>query len=383
MRFATASIHAGEVADFESGSGDVVRPIHLSTTFARKAPETPTRGYEYTRTGNPTRNSLEEKLAAIEGAKYAVAYSSGLASETSVLLSVLKAGDRIFASDDLYGGTRRIFDNVIKKFGVDFETFDFSDLSALKSIPGGTKIVWIETPSNPLLKIIDIREAGRIAHDNGSILVVDNTFATPYFQNPLSLGADVVIHSTTKYISGHSDSLGGAAIVNDKQTYEKLKYHQNAIGAVLSPFDSYLTMRGIKTLSVRMNEHEKNAFAIAKYLLERKEVEDVYFPGLESHKDHELAKNQMRGFGGIVSFKVNLETERIRRFLKNLRYISLGESLGGVESLIEIPSLMTHASVPKEMREKIGVTDNLIRFSVGIEDKDDLLEDLDNAFGSA
>ena len=381
MKFSTKAIHVGEEPNYEV-NGEVVSPIHLSTTFARRDPEVPTKGYEYTRTSNPTRDALEKKLASLEEGRFGLAFASGLAAETSLLLALLKKGDTILASDDLYGGTRRIFESVIKKFGVDFRTVDFTSTASFEIEARSSRIIWVETPSNPLLKIIDIAKLSKMAHENGSLLVVDNTFATPYFQNPLKFGSDVVIHSTTKYVSGHSDTLGGGIVTNNEDLFEKLKFHQNAVGAVLSPFDSYMTMRGIKTLSVRMREHEKNAMRIAEYLLEKKKVKKVYYPGLEDHFNHEVAKSQMKGFGGIVSFAIDLDREGIRRFLSNLKYIALGESLGGVESLIEVPSLMTHASVPREVREQMGIMDNLVRFSVGIEDVDDLIEDLENAFGA-
>ena len=381
MKFSTKAIHVGEEPNYEV-NGEVVSPIHLSTTFARRDPEVPTKGYEYTRTSNPTRDALEKKLASLEEGRFGLAFASGLAAETSLLLALLKKGDTILASDDLYGGTRRIFESVIKKFGVDFRTVDFTSTASFETEARSSRIIWVETPSNPLLKIIDIAKLSKMAHENGSLLVVDNTFATPYFQNPLKFGSDVVIHSTTKYVSGHSDTLGGGIVTNNEELFEKLKFHQNAVGAVLSPFDSYMTMRGIKTLSVRMREHEKNAMRIAEYLLEKKKVKKVYYPGLEDHFNHEVAKSQMKGFGGIVSFAIDFDREGIRRFLRNLKYIALGESLGGVESLIEVPSLMTHASVPREVREQMGIIDNLVRFSVGIEDIDDLIEDLENAFGA-
>ena len=381
MKFSTKAIHVGEEPNYEV-NGEVVSPIHLSTTFARRDPEVPTKGYEYTRTSNPTRDALEKKLASLEEGRFGLAFASGLAAETSLLLALLKKGDTILASDDLYGGTRRIFESVIKKFGVDFRTVDFTSTASFETEARSSRIIWVETPSTPLLKIIDIANLSKMAHENGSLLVVDNTFATPYFQNPLKFGSDVVIHSTTKYVSGHSDTLGGGIVTNNEELFEKLKFHQNAVGAVLSPFDSYMTMRGIKTLSVRMREHEKNAMRIAEYFLEKKKVKKVYYPGLEDHFNHEVAKSQMKGFGGIVSFAIDLDRDGIRRFLRNLKYIALGESLGGVESLIEVPSLMTHASVPREVREQMGIMDNLVRFSVGIEDVDDLIEDLENAFGA-
>jgi len=375
MKFSTRAIHVGEEADFK-GSGDVVIPIHLSTTFARRDPEVPTAGYEYTRTGNPTRNALEEKLAAIEYAKHAIAFSSGLAAESTFLLSLLKSGDEIIVSDDLYGGTRRIFDSVMGNFAIRYGTFNLAT-PIDRRIFKGKKMVWIETPSNPLMKIIDIKEIAEYAHENGSILVVDNTFASPYFQNPLKMGADAVIHSTTKYINGHSDSLGGAVVLDNEEMYERVKFNQNAVGAVLSPFDSFLTLRGIKTLAVRMEKHQANAMEIARYLENRSEVEKVFYPGLESFQYHETAKRQMRGFGGMLSFRVR---RNATAFLKNLKYFSLAESLGGVESLVELPFFMTHASIPEKERRKLGITENLVRMSVGIEDVSDLIEDIENAF---
>ena len=380
MRFSTKAIHVGEEPDYE-GNGEVVSPIHLSTTFARKDPEIPTKGYEYTRTGNPTREALEKKLAALENGKHALAFSSGLAAETTLLLSILKKGDSILASDDLYGGTRRIFNSVIGKFGVSFKTADMTEEGIEKFISGDTRVVWIETPSNPLLKVIDIRKVARICRENDLILVVDNTFASPYFQNPLKLGADVVLHSTTKYINGHSDSLGGAIITSSEELYEKVKFNQNAVGAVLSPFDSYLVMRGLKTLEVRMERHESNAKSIASYLSDHVNVESVLYPGLSSNRFHTIARRQMTGFGGMLSFYLKGGKEDVRNFLSRLNYFSLAESLGGVESLIEVPYHMTHASIPEQERRRLGVTDNLIRVSVGIENIEDLLEDLQRALG--
>jgi len=378
MKFSTKAIHAGEEPDLDR-TGDVVVPIHVSTTFARMDPEVPTGGYEYTRTGNPTRNALEKKLAAIEDAKYGLAFSSGLAAESTLLLSLLKKGDEIVASDDLYGGTRRIFESVMKNFGINYVTADMTgeiDEKILKN----KKIVWLETPSNPLIKVIDIKKMAELANNNSSILVVDNTFASPYFQNPLKLGADVVVHSTTKYINGHSDSLGGAIMVNDDIIQEKLKFNQNAVGAVLSPFDSFLTLRGIKTLQVRMERHQSNAIKVAEFLESRKEVESVYYPGLQSFKYRDIAVKQMSGYGGILSFHIKGKRENINNFLRALKYFSLAESLGGVESLIEIPYFMTHSSIPEAERRKRGISENLIRVSVGLEDAEDLILDLENAF---
>ncbi len=382
MRFSTRSIHIGEEPDTEKGTGDVVSPIHLSTTFARREPGKPTKGYEYTRSGNPTRKSLEDKIASLENAKHGLMFSSGLAAETTLFLSLLKTGDHVIASDDLYGGTERLLRSVLSHLGITYELRDLTKKDSLEHVPDNTKIVYLETPSNPLLRIIDIRDVSRAVKKFGINLAVDNTFATPYFQNPLEFGADVVIHSTTKYINGHSDSLGGALVTNDKDIFDVLRFNQNATGSVLSPFDSYLTMRGVKTLAVRMREHEKNAGEIVSFLKDNSKVEKLYYPGLEDHENHEVARKQMRGYGGMISFKLHAGDDGIKRFVGSLKYISLAESLGGVESLIEVPSLMTHSGIPKEIRERYGITNDLIRFSVGIEDYEDLIEDLSGALAN-
>ncbi len=379
MRISTKSIHVGEEPDTDKGYGDVVSTIHLSTTFARKDPLNPTKGYEYTRSGNPTRHSLERKIASVENGKHGLMFSSGLAAETTMFLSLVRQGDHIIASDDLYGGTERLLRRVLANAGITYELRDLTKTSSLNIIPSNTKLIYLESPSNPLLRIIDIKETSKISREHGIPTAVDNTFATPYFQNPLDLGADIVIHSTTKYINGHSDSLGGALIVNSDELHEKLKFNQNAIGAVMSPFDSYLVMRGLKTLSVRMREHERNAKEVVSLLRGSSKVGKVYYPGLEEHENHSVASRQMKGYGGMVSFKLKTDTDGVKRFAGSLKYISLAESLGGVESLMEVPSQMTHAGVPKEVRERYGVTDDLIRLSVGIEDTEDLIDDLSNA----
>jgi cystathionine gamma-lyase len=376
MKFSTKSIHVGEEPDTINGVGDVVSSIHLSTTFARKEAGKPTKGYEYTRSGNPTRIALENKIASLENAKYGLMFSAGLAAETTLFLSLLKTGDHIIASDDLYGGTERLLRTVLSGLGITYELRDLTETLPLESVPDNTRIIYFETPSNPLLRIVDIEEVSRAAKKNGIIVAVDNTFATPYFQNPLQLGADVVVHSTTKYINGHSDSLGGALITNTPDIFDKLKFNQNAMGAVMSPFDSYLTMRGIKTLAVRMKEHERNASEIVSCLKDSRKVRKLYYPGLEEHENHDIARKQMRGYGGMLSFRLDTDNEGVKRFVRSLKYISLAESLGGVESLIEIPSLMTHSGIPREIRERHGITDDLIRLSVGIEDRDDLIEDI-------
>ncbi len=383
MEFETKAVHAGEEPIFSKGGcGDVVVPIHLSSTFARRNVHTPTGGYEYSRSGNPTRFALERKLAAIENAPYGLAFSSGLAAETSVALSLLKSGDHVVAFDDLYGGTRRLFNRVFHaNFGIDFSYVDARDPENVKAaIRENTRLIWLESPSNPLIRLCDIREISGIAHDTGVIVVVDNTFASPYFQQPITLGADIVVHSTTKYINGHSDSIGGAVMLSDEQLYRRVRFSQNAAGAILSPFDSFLVARGIKTLALRMERHEKNAVEIARFLSDHEKVRAVHYPGLPTHPQHDLAKKQMNGYSGMLSFELDGGIAAARRFLKGLRLFALAESLGGVESLIEHPATMTHASIPKRDREGVGLKDSLIRVSVGIENTGDLLADLGQAF---
>lgn len=383
MRFETKAIHIGEFPNFkEGGTGDVVIPIHLSSTFARKEIDKPTGGYEYSRTGNPTRKALEEKLASLENARFALAFASGMAAETTIGLTLLESGDHVVAFDNLYGGTRRLFSKVFEQnFQIKFSYIDAVNVENVKkAIRPNTKLIWLESPTNPLMKLCDIKAISEIAKKQGVLVVVDNTFMSPFFQQPLSLGADIVVHSTTKYLNGHSDSIGGAIMLSDEEIYNKLKFNQNTIGAVLSPFSSFLVLRGIKTLALRMKEHEKNAMKVAEYLETSSKVKRVFYPGLKSHPQYELAKRQMSGFGGMLSFEIKGGFREAKTFLENLEIFSLAESLGGVESLIEHPASMTHASVPKEEREKIGVTDNLIRISVGIENIDDLIEDLKKGF---
>jgi len=383
MKFETAAVHAGEEPVFSEGaSGDVVVPIHLSSTFARRDVAQPTGGFEYSRSGNPTRGALEQKLAAIEGARFGLAFSSGLAAETTVALSLLRKDDHVVAFDDLYGGTRRLFNHVFQEnYGVTFSYVDARDAENVKTaLQKGTRFVWLESPTNPLIRLCDIREIAGIAHDAGALVIVDNTFASPYFQHPLALGADIVVHSTTKYINGHSDSVGGAAMLSDEDLYRRIRYNQNAAGAILSPFDSFLVARGIKTLALRMERHEKNALALAKFLEDHEKVTGVYYPGLTSHPQHALARTQMNGFSGMLSFEIKGGEKAALRFLRFLSLFSLAESLGGVESLIEHPAGMTHASIPKHEREKVGVSDSLIRVSAGIENVEDLTRDLEQAF---
>ena len=380
MKFSTSAIHTGNEPNLkEGGSGDVVIPIHLSTTFARKKVGQPTGGYEYSRSGNPTRHALEKNLASLERGKIAFAFASGLAAITNVLL-LLKRGDHIISIDDVYGGTRRLFKQVFERFGLEFSFINFvigKDIQ--KYIKPNTKLIWIESPTNPLMKIVDIASVCQMARSRKILTVVDNTFASPYFQKPLLLGADIVLHSMTKYIGGHSDAVAGCVVLNDREVAERLKFLQNAVGAILSPFDSFQVLKGIKTLALRMNQHEENAQKIVHFLAKNKKVEKVYYPGLSTHPGYDIAKKQMSGFGGMLSFELKGDLKKSIKFLESLKIVSVAESLGVVESLIEHPVSMTHASVPKEDREKIGLTDTLIRLSVGIEDIKDLVADLERA----
>ncbi len=381
IKFATKAIHIGEEPNFkEGGSGDVVIPIHLSSTFARKEVDKPTGGYEYSRTGNPTRQALEKKLAIIEDAKFGLAFASGLAAETTIVLTLLKTGDHVIAFDDLYGGTRRLFNKVFNEnFKVEFSYVDVRDPKNIKrAIKHNTKMIWLESPTNPLMKLCDIKTISESETVKGKniLVVVDNTFMSPYFQKPLNLGADIVVHSTTKYLGGHSDTVGGAIMTSNEEIYKKLKFNQNAVGAILSPFDSFLVLRGIKTLAVRMEKHNENAQRVAEFLESHPKIKKVNYPGLKTHPQYELAKRQMTGFGGMLSFEIKGNLKSTKAFLENVKIAALAESLGGVESLIEHPALMTHASIPKEDREKIGITDSLVRMSVGLEDIKDIIEDL-------
>jgi cystathionine gamma-lyase len=381
MKFATKAIHVGEEPGLGS-KGDVVVPIHLSTTFARREVEKPTGGYEYSRTGNPTRDALELRLAALEESKHALAFASGLAAEASLALSLLKKGDHVVAFDDLYGGTRRLFSQTLSNFGLDFSYVDAREARNVdRAVGKRTKMIWLESPTNPLLKICDIKAISEVAASHQITTVVDNTFMSPYFQNPLRLGADVVLHSATKYLGGHSDVLGGAIMTSNEEIFTKVKFNQNAIGAVPSPFDCFLLLRGMKTLAVRMERHQSNAITVAEHLEAHPGVENVIYPGLKSHPQYDLGKRQMSGSGGVVSFEVKGTLRDVKRFLRRVKVFSLAESLGGVESLIEHPASMTHASVPAKAREGLGITDRLVRASVGIEDVSDLIEDLDGALG--
>ena len=374
LRFSTRSIHAGDRLEDEAGA--VTVPIYQVSTFRQREPGVEGE-YVYARTGNPTRNALERALASLEEGKYGLAFGSGMAAITTVSLSLLREGDHVVAVQDLYGGTRRLFDRIMKNFGVQFTYVKGSEPKDFQgAIRPKTKIVWVETPTNPLLQIIDIQTAAKSAHDHNALLVVDNTFMSPYLQQPLKLGADIVLHSTTKYLGGHSDLVGGAVVLSDSSLYEKVHFAQNAAGAIPGPFDCWLALRGIKTLSVRMDRHCANAQKIAEFLDTHPKVASVIYPGLVSHPQHSLAEKQMSGPGGMISFRLKGDFEACKKLLKNVKVFTVAESLGGVESLIEHPSSMTHASVPKEERERIGVTDSLIRLSVGLEDVEDLITDL-------
>jgi len=376
MKFATKTIHAGQKPDKTTGA--VTVPIYQTSTYKQDEINVD-RGFEYSRTGNPTRQALEECLASLENGRFALAFSSGLAAEHSVL-STLKPGDHVIAAEDMYGGTYRLFEEVFKPYGIQFSYVRGNSIDFEKAIKPATKMFWIESPTNPLLRIIDISKVSAIAHKKNIKVVVDNTFASPFFQQPLLLGADLVVHSTTKYIGGHSDLIGGALIVNDEEWYTRLKFLQNAIGAVPGAFDSWLMLRGIKTLSVRMKKHEENARMIAAFLESHPKINQVYYPGLPSDPFHNLARQQMTGFGGMISFKLDKgDKKAANSFFKKLKIISLAESLGGVESLICYPSAMTHASMPETQRNAIGITKDIIRLSAGIEDVEDLIEDLAQA----
>jgi len=374
--FGTRAIHAGQPADPQTGA--VMTPIYQTSTFAQHSPGQH-RGYEYSRTDNPTRTAYQACLASLEDARWALAFSSGLAA-TDAVLHVLKAGDHVLASDDLYGGTFRIFDKVFKRMGLEFSFTDMTDLDGTAAaFQPNTRMVWMESPSNPLLKVIDIAAIAALARRQGAFSVVDNTFMTPYFQKPLALGATAVVHSVTKYLNGHSDVVGGAVATSDESLYNDLKFIQNAVGGVPSPMDSFLVMRGLKTLHVRMERHARNAMEVANFLAAHERVERVIYPGLPSHPQHELASRQMTGFGGMLTFFLRGGLSDARLFLEKLRLFTLAESLGGVESLIEHPAIMTHASIPAETRKKLGIGDTLVRASVGIEDAADLIADLDQA----
>jgi len=373
--FETRAIHAGQEPDPLTGA--VIPPIYQTSTFKQDGVGGLREGYEYSRSANPTRTALEENLASIESGNFGFAFASGLAAEDTLLRTVLRPGDHIVIPNDAYGGTFRLIARVLKEWGVSFSSAPVDDLGAIqRAMTKETKLIWTETPTNPLLNIADIKAISELAHSNNALLVVDNTFASPYLQQPLTLGADVVLHSTTKYLGGHSDVIGGALVLNRKELAEKVKFHQNAMGAIAGPFDSWLVIRGIKTLGVRMDRHSSNAKAIAEFLSEHKNVTEVFWPGLKSHPQHEIAKRQMKDFGGMVSFRVKGGEKQALEVCNKTKIFTLAESLGGVESLIEHPGKMTHASAAGSPLE---VPADLVRLSVGIETLDDLLRDLEQA----
>jgi cystathionine beta-lyase/cystathionine gamma-synthase len=376
MKFETKAICVGQAAD--QATGATIVPIYQTSTFTQEEVNK-NKGYEYSRVGNPTRSALDDCLASLEEGKYGLTFSSGLAAEHAIL-SLLQPGDHVIVPEDMYGGTYRLIKEIFEPYKITFTFTDFTDLNLIqKAFLPSTKMVWIETPTNPTLKIFDIGAISDLSHKKNALVVVDNTFLSPYFQKPLLLGADIVVHSTTKYINGHSDIIGGAIILNNPELFKKIQLVQKSVGAVPSPFDSWLTLRGVKTLAIRMQQHEKNAFKVAGFLLNQPNVLEVFFPGLETHPGHFIAMKQMTGFGGVVSFKLKGGLNECNAFFKKLKIFQLADSLGGIESLANYSALMTHDYFPSELRQKIGVTDNLIRLSVGIEHIDDLLEDLKNA----
>jgi len=377
MGFKTDAIHAGQEPDPTTGA--VTIPIYQTSTYVQEGLGKH-KGFEYARTQNPTRTALEKNMAVLEAGCAGYAFASGMAAITALTQLLLKQDDHAVCTENVYGGTFRLFDTIVKNYGVEFTYVDTSNLGDLEpAIRPNTRMVFVETPTNPLMVITDVRAVCDLAHRHNCRVVVDNTFMSPYFQRPLDLGADIVVHSTTKYLNGHSDSVGGVAVLKRKDDAARLQIIQNAAGAILSPFDSWLVLRGIKTLAVRMEGHNANGMAIAKYLAGRKDVHRVYYPGLANHTGHNLAKKQMSGFGGMIAFDLG-SLDRAKRFLEAVKLCSFGESLGGVETLISHPATMTHASVPPEERARMGITDGLVRISVGIEDIEDLIADLQRAF---
>ncbi len=376
-KLATRVIHAGQSPDPSNGA--IMTPIYQTSTYVQKSPGDH-QGFEYSRTHNPTRKAWETCIADLEGGSHGFAFASGMAA-VDTLMHLLEPGDHVLAMHDLYGGTWRLFERVRRRSaGLEFSFADLADADAARAaITEKTKMIWVETPTNPMLQLVDIAAMAELARETGALLVVDNTFATPMLQQPIALGADIVLHSVTKYLNGHSDMVGGALVVKDGGLAEDIAFIQNSAGAVQGPFDSFLVMRGVKTLALRMKAHCENAARIAEWLSDHPKVEKVIYPGLDSHPQKTLAEKQMSGFGGMVSFDIGGDLDRARRFLENTHLFALAESLGGVESLVNHPAIMTHGSVPKENRDKLGITDTLIRLSVGIEDVDDLIEDLSTA----
>lgn len=380
MKFATKAIHAGQHPDPTTGA--VMTPIYQTSTYWQKSPGDH-QGYEYSRGTNPTRKALEDCIASLENAQFGLAFSSGMAA-TDTVLKLLRPGDEVITGNDLYGGSYRIFTKVFENYGIKFHFIDLSDPDNIKQyISDKTKLIWIETPTNPTMQIIDIAAVGAIAKNAGVLYVVDNTFASPYLQNPIDLGADIVMHSVTKYIAGHSDVVMGALITNNEELYKQLFFYYNACGGTPGPQDSFLALRGIKTLHLRMKAHCENGRQVATYLKSHPRIEKIYWPGFEDHPNHDIARKQMRDFGGMISIVLkNASLEDTFKVASSFKVFTLAESLGGVESLINHPATMTHGSIPKEVREKVGVVDNLIRISVGVEDIEDLLEDLEQALNS-
>lgn len=377
MDFSTMAIHEGQAPD--AATGATVVPVYQTSTFTQQGIGEH-KGFEYSRLSNPTRTALEVSLAALEHARYGLAFASGLAAEHAVF-SLLNPGDHIVTVANVYGGTVRLFERLFSRYGITFSYVEGSDAQEFEgAIGSNTKLIWLETPTNPLLTIVDIGAVAAIARARGVLLAVDNTFASPYFQRPLELGADIVVQSTTKYIAGHSDVIGGAVLLNDASIYEELRFFQNTIGAIPGPQDVWLTLRGVKTLAVRMRQHEANAFAVARFLQDHPRVSQVYFPGLPQHPNHEVARRQMSGFGGMVSFRLKEgNRESVNAFVKKLKVFALADSLGGVESLVCFPMVMTHDAVPEKQRLELGITGDLLRLSIGIEGIDDLLADLRQA----
>jgi len=373
MRFETLAIHAGERPDTAFGAVSI--PIYQTSTFAFKDVGK-TRGYDYSRSANPTRKVLEDTIAQLEGGKAGFAFATGMAAEATVI-HLLKKGDHVISGDDVYGGTYRLFQNVMGDFGLDFTFLRMDNREKIEqAIKPNTRMLWLETPSNPLLNIVDIEMVVDIAKKHHILTVIDNTFATPYFLKPIEYGIDLVVHSTTKYLNGHCDVVGGAVVTTTDELTERIQFLLNAMGTCASPFDCWLVLRGIETLPVRMRQHENNAFTVANYLVGHPKVKRVFYPGLKSHPGYEIAKRQMRGFGGVVSFELKDGIKAVNSFLRRIKIFSLAESLGGVASLAEHPATMSHASMPRDYREKVGITDGLIRLSVGLENIDDLIEDL-------
>lgn len=376
--FSTIAIHEGQEPD--PRTGDVIAPIHRTTTFAQKTPGVLTGEYDYSRSGNPNSTVLEKVLAGLEGGEHGLVFASGTGALTTLALTVLKPGDHVIVGDDVYGGTFRLFDKVLKSFDIEASYVDMTDPDNVRqAITSETKMIFLETPTNPLLKLIDLQAVINIAKEHDLVSCVDNTFASPYLQRPLDFGADIVLHSTTKYINGHSDVVGGALVLRDGTYIEALRHHQNAVGATADPQATWLTLRGVKTLALRMEAHVKNGQALAEFLEEHDMVEDVIYPGLKSHPQYDLAQKQMKAPGGMMSIRIKGGAAEAEEFLRHLRYFTLAESLGGIESLIEIPAVMTHATLTSEARQALGITDNLVRISVGIEDLEDLKADLAQA----